>query len=75
MVIAINTTNYSVSNSVDGKNTAKFYKNVHGRLEVIVNKVVGLTNNYKKLNSFVGAFFGFRYLRGITNHHSFRAHL
>ena len=73
MVIVVNTTNYSVSHSVDGKNTAKSYKNVHGRLEFIVNNVVGLTNNYKKMNSFVGAFFGFRYLRGITNHQSFRA--
>ena len=73
MVIAINPTNHSVSDSLVGKNTAKFYKNVHGRLEFIVNEVVGLTNSYKKINSYVGAFFGFRYLRGITNHQSFRA--
>ena len=75
MVIAINITNHSARNFVVIKNTAKFYQNIHGRLEFNVNEVVCLTSNYVKMNSYVGAFFDFRYLTVITNHQSFRARL
>ena len=50
VAVAIKKLKHSANYSEFGKNTAKFYQNIHRRLEFIANEVVGLTYNlYSKI--------------------------
>ena len=57
MVVAIKKSKHSAKYPQLGKNTTKFYKNIHRRLEFIATDVEVLTYNFVEIDSNVEAFF------------------